>query len=344
MSPENGNGGAPSSGTLSPMSVLDAARKAVPAVDYALGAAGVAAAGAIVVAFLGNGRGAIIIFGGMLVAMILLFVFSRLLTAQNAQIIQAAVALMWMVVVFFGIFLLFTTTAFALHWPLAWAQVLGIELRDDFDKKAMEKLLEVPKEVSNLLIKSDFRPPLEAVRLQPRLADAVVSAKREVAIHGGGAYYSFVSRSYESDSPDIALQPGLFRTGFSGADYGFFMYVGQGTLDEFSRLKLDAPPEGLEQSRVDAWKYMSTYKPPTDIKAVRGEQKRTQGFAVGAVSLSDQATVTKNGVYLLRSILFRRSDALVGFLVVDSLSDNSVVLVWRMLRIFDTPITMGSEN
>jgi hypothetical protein len=119
-SPEEGTG------SLSPANILTIARKAVPAVDYALGAAGVAAAAAIVTGFLGNGRAAIIILGGMLIAMLLLFAFARLVASQSAAVNNAGIVLLWSAIAFFCIFLLFTVTAFAFWWPAPWAQALGV--------------------------------------------------------------------------------------------------------------------------------------------------------------------------------------------------------------------------
>ena len=113
-------------GSDSPLAILQAARKAVPAVDYALGAAGVAAAAAIVIALLGHGRATAIVLGGMLVAMVLLFVFARLIAARNRSIVQAGVVLLWCVTLFFCVFLAFTITAVAFAWPPAWTQVLGL--------------------------------------------------------------------------------------------------------------------------------------------------------------------------------------------------------------------------
>jgi hypothetical protein len=111
---------------FSPWKVLLAARKAVPAVDYALGTAGIAAAGAIVTAFLGKGKVSIIIFGAMLVAMTLLFVFARLVTSTSLMITYAGYFLTWAVVLFFVTFLVFTAMAMAIGQPVIWAGVLGV--------------------------------------------------------------------------------------------------------------------------------------------------------------------------------------------------------------------------
>jgi hypothetical protein len=124
--------------SLSPWDVLETARRAVPAIDFALAAAAVAAAGAIIVGFLGRRRATVIIVGGVFVAMILLFVFSKLVAAENLSVVNAGVALLWAVVAFFIAFLVFTATAVALGWPRPWADVLGLESSDkapaDFEK------------------------------------------------------------------------------------------------------------------------------------------------------------------------------------------------------------------
>lgn len=112
---------------LSAFSVLNAARKAVPAVKFALGAAGIAVAGAIVMAFLGNGRASFIIFGAMIVAMLLLFVFARLVSAKSTWAVKATgTVLIWAVTIFFCTFLLFTVTAVAAGWPSTWVRMLGL--------------------------------------------------------------------------------------------------------------------------------------------------------------------------------------------------------------------------
>jgi SH3 domain-containing protein len=64
------------------INTLNTARRAVPVVDFALGAAGVAAAAAIVVGFLGYSRATFIIFGG-----------ARLLSVRSDPILVAGIAM-----------------------------------------------------------------------------------------------------------------------------------------------------------------------------------------------------------------------------------------------------------
>src|SRR5438876_7546080 len=92
---------------LSPMAILDKARKAVPAVNYALGVAGIAAAAAMVSWLVGNNNSSIILLSSSFVGMILLFIFAKLVASTAPSIQFAGVVLVWMVLVFFATFLLF---------------------------------------------------------------------------------------------------------------------------------------------------------------------------------------------------------------------------------------------
>jgi hypothetical protein len=106
--------------------ILNSARQAVPAVDYALGIAGIAAAGAIVMFFLGKTQAGIIIIALTFIGMVLLFLFSRLAVSESKDTQTAGRVLLWAILVFFMIFLGFTVTAFAMGWPSPWAALLGI--------------------------------------------------------------------------------------------------------------------------------------------------------------------------------------------------------------------------
>ena len=109
-----------------PLSILSNAIKAVPAVKYALGVAGIAAAGAIVTTFAGgHSRTAIFLVALVFIGMILLFLFSNLVTSRSQSAQIAGQVLLWAVTVFFVVFLLFTTTAAVAGWPCNWAGFLN---------------------------------------------------------------------------------------------------------------------------------------------------------------------------------------------------------------------------
>jgi hypothetical protein len=110
---------------------LGEAVKQVPSVRYAFGAAGIAAAGALITLFLGYGRSAVIVWAGTFIAMVLLLVFASVATSGNRALRPAGVVLVNVVTLFFCVFLLFTVTAFAFSWPPNWAAFLGINLSAD---------------------------------------------------------------------------------------------------------------------------------------------------------------------------------------------------------------------
>jgi len=102
------------------------ARQAVPAVNYALGVAGIAAAGAIITLFVSKTKASIVLVVLIFVGMILLFAFSQLVVAKGRSTQMAGTVLLWAVLLFFVTFLVFTVTAFATEWPRPWAFFLGI--------------------------------------------------------------------------------------------------------------------------------------------------------------------------------------------------------------------------
>jgi hypothetical protein len=113
--------------SLSPLSVLDKARKEVPAVNYALGLAGIAAAASIIIFFVGRSTNSVLLLGAVFVGMILLFVFSNLINSSSRSNQLAGQFLMWAVSLFFIAFLAFTTSAMVGGWPCNWADFLGVE-------------------------------------------------------------------------------------------------------------------------------------------------------------------------------------------------------------------------
>lgn len=113
--------------SLSPIAILDKARKAVPAVNYALGVAGIAAAAALVSLLVGTNNSSVILLSSSFVGMVLLFIFSKLVVSSAPSIQFAGIVLVWMVLVFFATFLLITTTALVMEWPCNWATMIGVK-------------------------------------------------------------------------------------------------------------------------------------------------------------------------------------------------------------------------
>jgi len=165
----------------------------------------------------------------------------------------------------------------------------------------------------------------------------------ECVVRGGGSYYSFRRRTHEyGQGSNIQVQGRSFRTGFAGADYGYFLPLGNVPISQLVSSQ-ETPPAWLQPGLHDAWTHMWHYLPPRELKTVREHQRAARGLVIGGGTLADQAQVEDGGSYLLRSIEFGRHDSLVCFQVVGVLPDGSVTLVWRTLKVFDVPSTTGSE-
>jgi len=163
-----------------------------------------------------------------------------------------------------------------------------------------------------------------------------------IKIRGAGAYYSFTRLTHEygygsdielqmfplipsSDDASPLIPPYIFLTGFAGADYGFFVPLGDVPLEE---VKLEH----------DGVKLLAGYRPPSAEPRARAEARLAgYGFKQGLYEYKHDAAVIVNCTYALRSIVYDRSDVLVAFRVVRQEIDGSVVILWKMLKRFSPP-------
>jgi hypothetical protein len=165
------------------------------------------------------------------------------------------------------------------------------------------------------------------IRLLPREKfDGEVYKNKSLVMRGGGAYYSFSRLTHEYGyGSDIELGNGDFSVGFAGADYGFLTNLG------------DIPIEsvGMDSRAVAIF---AAYKPPKEEPQVRQEYQRlAPGAELEGLQVSRRVGVQSDATYLLRSIDFGNSDVLVVFRVLHIDSDDSVVIVWKLLKKFGKP-------
>jgi hypothetical protein len=160
-----------------------------------------------------------------------------------------------------------------------------------------------------------------------------------LTMRGGGAYYSFTRLTHEyGNGSDIELQPVRhndyvpppileynFMTGFGGANYGFFVTLGDVSLE-----KVTLDHEGV--------KFLVTYDPPSAEPEARAEDRRVyDGIGKDGYAYKSIVPVNTNYSYSLRSINYRTSDVLVAFRVIRKEIDGSVVILWKMLKRFPRP-------
>jgi hypothetical protein len=157
------------------------------------------------------------------------------------------------------------------------------------------------------------------IRLLPRGA-------YNINLRGGGSYYSFFHMSHEyGDGSDIGLEIGLMKTGFAGADYGILTNLGDVPLGDLS----------LEDARVG---YLAEYRPLARESDARAEFLRIRkGYTRYGQLYASIAVGEVDCSYLLRSVVYNRSDVLVAFRVVRVDTDGSLIIAWKMLKKYSTP-------
>jgi len=188
------------------------------------------------------------------------------------------------------------------------------------------------KEEAFLAPSADDRAQYAQFLLQPdtglaRLLPREKYREKLTLLREGGAYYSFtrMSNSYDRD-PQISLERDTLRTGFVGADFGFLASLG------------DVPIEtvGLDHKGVQ---YLAAFVAPS-IEAEAREQYRANaaGFTTAGYVYKSSLPAMAGRTYILRSVSYNRFDVLVAFRVVRQDTDGSLVLVWKRLKEFPTPI------
>jgi hypothetical protein len=158
------------------------------------------------------------------------------------------------------------------------------------------------------------QPDTGLIRLLPREKFDTATYKenkKAITIRGGGSYYSFVRLTHEyGQGSDLELAKGSLVTGFTGGHSGSLVNLGEVPLETVSLetndvkgLVIDVPKKKTPQSRVP---------------------------------------VQLNSTYVLRSIDSGSSDVLVAFKVVRIDSDESAIILWKLLKKF--PVTQGARN
>ena len=165
------------------------------------------------------------------------------------------------------------------------------------------------------------QPDTGLVRLLPRQ-----TFDGKLTILGGGAYYSFGRLTHDyNQGTDIELSQGNLSVGFAGADFGFVTRLGKTPLEDVT---LDTP----------AARFLATFTAPTSEAEARMQYQRAgAGFEMNGFTYSYRAPVKAKNAFLLRSVIYGRSDLLVAVRVVSQDFDGSVVLLWKILKRFPVP-------
>lgn len=110
---------------MNPLTVIQEARKSVPAVNYALAVAAVAAAVSITVSFVGKDRASIVLMTAMFAGMALIFLFSNLLIVPDRTRRMAGTVLLWSLMITLLIFILLTIMALVDRAPRRFNELIN---------------------------------------------------------------------------------------------------------------------------------------------------------------------------------------------------------------------------
>lgn len=211
--------------------------------------------------------------------------------------------------------------------------------REDIRKQIVAKRAELSKLEKAFLAPSaedqakyaDFlrQPDTGLIRLLTRETSDIANSPESrlaVTIRGGGAYYSFKERTNEYvNSSAISLEQGELSTMFAGANYAMLADLG------------DVPLENVSLEGTAA-QVLAQHKPATDEPHARIEQRRfMEGATIEGVSYKSRLPLKVNSTYVLRSVLYSTSDALVAFRVVRVDNDDSAIILWKLLEKYPTP-------
>ena len=211
--------------------------------------------------------------------------------------------------------------------------------REDLLKQIDAKRAEVETKRAELLkLENTWLLPSEADRAahasflqQPgtgliRLLPRENQNKINLAMNGGGSYYSFVRLTHEYGyGSDINLENGWLSTGFAGADYGIMTSLGNTPIENVS-------------IATPAVQFLAAHTPPAEEPQARIEYaKWNKGELIDGANYGRRLEMAVNTTYLLRSVDYLKSDILVAFRVVRIDTDGSAIILWKLLKNYPVP-------
>jgi len=227
------------------MRILRAAIRAVPAVKYALGVAGIIAACAVVKGFYESTQAALTSGAAMIGLMVLLLVFAAATTLKPAVIRLPALFLTWGILILFMSSSFLTASAAFFDWPKRFPELVQdfsvtAANVDDADVKQQTTPEIAPRQISTQYLEADRRLP-HLNSIQP--AAKLVLQSNELRLSG-----TIVDRSTNKPLPGVALLVnGTFTT--TSDDSGSFFATISG-VSVGSRVRLIATLAGYQSRDI----------------------------------------------------------------------------------------------
>jgi hypothetical protein len=195
------------------------------------------------------------------------------------------------------------------------------------------RLLTPPDDERQRLAEFLKQPDTGLIKLLPRgkYDDVVVGSR------GGGAYYSFTRRTHEYGyGSDIELQNDRLTCGFAGADYGYFLPLGDVPIERAADIVAGAePPNWVPREATRRW---GEFWGNVPVNGMIARERDFQDFTRDGKGVP----ATPGNAYLLRSVSPQRSDVLVAFRVERAFEDDGSILIsWKLLKEFVVPNLPG---
>lgn len=148
-----------------------------------------------------------------------------------------------------------------------------------------------------------------------------------VYLVGGGAHYSFTKRNHDANKwSDICWEEEDFQAGVGGESLGVLVELGDVRLEE-----VNDSSKGVE--------YLTKLVPADEMaEAERQFHRFEQSVEENGFNYRSSAVWKLNTTYALRSISYGRSDILVTFRVVRQDANQSLIILWKKLKAYSTPV------
>ncbi|HEX6812637.1 MAG TPA: sigma-70 family RNA polymerase sigma factor [Planctomycetota bacterium] len=144
-----------------------------------------------------------------------------------------------------------------------------------------------------------------------------------LGVRGGGAYFSFATKSHSyDDEPDLGLEQGNYGCRFYGGTVGLLMPLGDVPLAALHAQR----PAQIGAGREDAWQHMWHAADERGLDHAWEQQGLALGLACDTAARPQQT-------WLLRRASAREHDVLVAFRCVAS-DEHGHTIVYRTLRTF----------
>lgn len=171
------------------------------------------------------------------------------------------------------------------------------------------------------------QPNTGLTRLLPReIYDSSAHPEKRMTIHGGGSYFSFTLLTHEYGwGTQIGLEQNEFKVSFAGADYGMIVNPG------------DVPLEAINFEHP-AIRFLASYIPAEEEPRARSEYGRfATGVTIDGSIYKTRTQARLNKTYAFRGVHYSDSDVLVAFRIIRKDDDDSVIILWKLLKKYPKP-------